>query len=93
MIGKMRSSIASNDGVRIGVVANRVNDNTQVYQSLLSFLAGVNLPFITGLSDSHYYVHAFVEGVGLHEIRDSRTQNLRQQWKPLMSWIEEGEAD
>lgn len=89
VIGKMRSSTSKNDGVRIGVVANRVNENTQVYQSLAGFLEGVNLPFITGLSDSHYYVHAFVEGVGLHEIRDSRTQNLRQQWKPLMNWIEE----
>lgn len=89
VIGKMRSSL-SDQGVRIGVVANRVNDNTQVYQSLREFLSGINLPFITSFSDSHYYVHAFVEGVGLHEIRDSRTQHLRQQWKPLINWIDDG---
>ncbi|WP_455375047.1 nucleotide-binding protein [Kaarinaea lacus] len=89
VIGKMRSSILDGNGAKIGIVANRVNDNTQIYQSLQNFLAGVNLPFITSLSDSHYYVHAFVEGVGLHEIRDSRTQQLRQQWKPLMNWIEQ----
>lgn len=88
VIGKMRSSASSSKTARIGVVANRVNDNTKIYESLQNFLLGVNLPFITGLSDSHYYVHAFVEGVGLHEIRDSRTQQLRQQWKPLMNWIE-----
>lgn len=88
VIGKMRASTGKADGVRIGIVANRVNDNRQIYQSLLDFLEGVKLPFITALSDSHYYTHAFVEGVGLHEIRDSRTQNLRQQWKPLMNWIE-----
>ena len=89
VIGKMRSSILDGNGAKIGIVANRVNDNTQIYQSLQNFLTGVNLPFITSLSDSHYYVHAFVEGVGLHEIRDSRTQQLRQQWKPLMNWIEQ----
>jgi chromosome partitioning protein len=89
VIGKMRSSASSSKGAKIGVVANRVNDNTKIYESLQNFLLGVNLPFITGLSDSHYYVHAFVEGVGLHEIRDSRTQQLRQQWKPLMNWIEQ----
>lgn len=88
VIGKMRTNLPGDDGVRIAVVANRVNDNTLIYQPLQDFLQGVNLPFITSFSDSHYYVHAFVEGVGLHEIRDSRTQNLRQQWKPLMNWIE-----
>lgn len=89
VIGKMRSSVSSSKSAKIGIVANRVNDNTLIYQSLQNFLAGVSLPFITSLSDSHYYVHAFVEGVGLHEIRDSRTQQLRQQWKPLMNWIEQ----
>ena len=89
VIGKMRSSSSTSKGARIGIVANRVSDNAQIYQSLQNFLTGVNLPFITGLSDSHYYVHAFVEGVGLHEIRDSRTQHLRQQWKPLVNWIEQ----
>ena len=78
VIGKMRTNLPGDDGVRIAV---RI-------QPLQDFLQGVNLPFITSFSDSHYYVHAFVEGVGLHEIRDSRTQNLRQQWKPLMNWIE-----
>ena len=88
VIGKMRSNLKSDEGVRIGVVANRVSDNTQVYQSLQGFLVGVNIPFVTSFNDSHYYVHAFVEGVGIHEIRDSRTHILRQQWQPLINWIE-----
>jgi chromosome partitioning protein len=89
VIGKMRSSLSKDSETRIGVVANRVSDNTKVYQSLQGFLAGVNLPFVTALSDSHYYVHAFVEGVGIHEVRDSRTHLLRQQWLPLLNWIED----
>ncbi|WP_455220150.1 AAA family ATPase, partial [Kaarinaea lacus] len=47
VIGKMRSSISSGNETRIGVVANRVCDNTQVYQSLQGFLSGVNIPFVT----------------------------------------------
>lgn len=92
VIGKMRSSISNGNETRIGVIANRVCDNIKVYQSLQGFLAGVNLPFITALSDSHYYVHAFVEGVGIHELRDSRTHILRQQWQPLLNWIEDPES-
>ena len=92
VIGKMRSSISAGNETRIGVVANRVCDNTRVFESLQGFLAGVNLPFITAFSDSHYYVHAFVEGVGIHELRDSRTHILRQQWQPLLNWIEDPES-
>ncbi len=89
VIGKMRSSHSSGSETRIGVVANRVCDNTKVFEPLQAFLSGVKLPFITAFSDSHYYVHAFVEGVGIHEVRDSRTHILRQQWQPLLNWIED----
>jgi len=92
VIGKMRSGVSKKADARIGVIANRVAENTQVYQSLQSFLAGVKIPFVTSLSDSHYYVHAFVEGVGIHELKDSRTIILRQQWQPLMEWIENFDA-
>jgi len=92
VIGKMRSGPPKKTDARIGVIANRVAENTQVYQSLQAFLAGVQLPFVTSLSDSHYYVHAFVEGVGIHELKDSRTIILRQQWQPLMEWIENAEG-
>ncbi|HSG92207.1 MAG TPA: ParA family protein [Methylotenera sp.] len=88
VIGKMRLSVKSSDDPRIAVVANRVSDNTLIYQPLLSFLEGVNLPMIASLSDSHYYVHAFLEGVGIHELRDSRTQLLKKQWQPLLTWID-----
>jgi len=96
VIGKMRSDtfhgIGTANGTRIAVVANRVKENTNVYHTLQAFLASINLPFITGFRDSQYYVHAFVEGVGIHEIRDTRTQYLRQQWLPLLDWIDNADS-
>ena len=91
VVGKLRgtSREASGSNTRLGVVANRVKENTNVYKSLQNFLASLNLPFVTAFRDSQYYVHAFVEGVGIHELRDTRTQFLRQQWQPLLDWIEE----
>lgn len=88
VIGKMRMSVKKDEGARIAVVANRVADNTTVFEPLQNFLDGVNLPLVTSFSDSHYYVHAFVEGVGIHELRDSRTQMLKKQWQPLLNWID-----
>jgi chromosome partitioning protein len=73
---------------RLGVVANRVKENTRVYNTLQSFLASLNLPFVTALRDSQYYVHAYVEGIGIHELRDVRIQSLMQQWQPLLDWLE-----
>ena len=96
MLGKMRSALtadASNKKpdvkyTRLGVIGNRVEENGRVYQSLLEFLQGLNLPFVTSLRDSRFYTHAFVEGIGVHELNDDRTVLLRQQWRPLFDWLE-----
>lgn len=92
-LGKVRSALGSGDpkqtATRLGVIANRVMENTRVYHSLMDFLDGLNLPLVTSLRDSQYYVHAFVEGIGIHEVEDDRTLLLKQQWRPLYDWIED----
>jgi len=92
MLGKMRSAMgvhASKQGTtRIAVVANRVTENTRVYKSLENFLGGVNIPMVASLQDSQYYIHGFMEGVGIHELEDPRTQFIRRQWQPLLDWID-----
>jgi chromosome partitioning protein len=86
VLGKLRTGPNTR---RLGVVANRVKENTRVYNTLQSFLASLNLPFITAFRDSQYYIHAFVEGIGIHELRDVRIQSLTQQWQPLLDWIDD----
>ena len=91
ILGKLQApaSVGKKRPVRLGVVANRVKENMQIFESLFTFLADLNLPFITALSESQYYIHAFVEGKGVHELHDSRTQLICQQWKPLLDWIDD----
>ena len=93
LLGKMRTVVASNDdhprATRIGVVANRVQDNTRVYEPLQNYLASINLPFVAALRDSQYYIHAFSEGRGIHELEDPRLHTLHKQWQPLLDWIED----
>lgn len=92
MLGKMRNAMGSLDSkqarTRIGVVANRVTENTRIYKTLEGFLAGLNIPFIAALQDSQYYIHAYMEGLGIHELDDSRTQFIKRQWQPLLDWID-----
>jgi len=93
LLGKLRTVVAANEidnrSTRIGVVANRVQDNTRVYQPLLNYLASIHLPFVASLRDSQYYMHAFMQGCGVHELQDPRLAALHRQWQPLLDWIEE----
>jgi chromosome partitioning protein len=92
MLGKMRSAMngtaSQHRGTRLAVVANRVTENTRVYKTLESFLSGVNIPMVAALQDSQYYIHSFMEGVGVHELEDQRTQFIQRQWQPLLDWID-----
>ncbi len=81
--GKVRQQ-----GVRLAVLANRVKENTRVYQSLEKFLATLRLPFIARLRDTQNYVHAAERGMGIHEMWDSRVGKDKTQWAPLLDWLE-----
>ncbi|MDH5324557.1 MAG: ParA family protein [Gammaproteobacteria bacterium] len=86
---KTRRSSASSNLTRLAVVGNKVQDNTRVYRGLCTFLDDLDLPFLTALADSQYYVHSFVEGLGVQEIRDTRVQMIIQQWQPLLDWLDD----
>jgi chromosome partitioning protein len=74
--------------VRLAVVANRVRKHTIMYHSLERFLFSLNIPFVSSLSDTQLYSQAFELGVGVQELRSSRSRIDREQWAPIMRWIE-----
>ncbi|MFO7602762.1 MAG: ParA family protein [Gammaproteobacteria bacterium] len=83
LVGKVRQH-----GVRVGVVANRVKQNTKIYQSLQRFLDTLKLPLITTLRDTQHYVRAAERGIGVNEMWDKRADIDREQWQPLWQWLE-----
>lgn len=83
LVGKVRQH-----GVRVGVVANRVKQNTRIYRSLQRFLDTLKLPLITTLRDTQHYVRAAERGIGVHELWDKRADTDREQWQPLWQWLE-----
>lgn len=72
----------------VGVVANRVRENTRIYQDLESFLKGIDIPFVTTIRDTQNYVHAARRGIGIFEMGASAVEKDLVQWKPLINWIE-----
>lgn len=90
LIGKVRAR-----GVRVGIVANRVRENTLVYKDLERFLATLKLPLVATLRDSQNHIRAAEQGLGIHELERARTTADRQRWTPLIDWLEvaaEGQA-
>lgn len=76
--------------IRVGVVANRVRENTKVYQSLEKFLNSLNIPFVARLRDTQNYVRAAELGVGIHDLKRAGVNQDQRQWEALIRWLEHG---
>jgi chromosome partitioning protein len=72
---------------RLGVVANRVRENTVGYRKLMRFLDRLSISVIGEIRDSQNYVHAANQGVGIHEMQPSRVQKDLESWNPVLEWL------
>lgn len=73
---------------RLGVVANRVRENTVGYRKLMRFLDRLSIAVIGELRDSQNYVHAADQGLSIHEMRPSRVRKDLESWGPIVQWLD-----
>lgn len=82
-----------NKKIKIATVANRVNETTLAAAKLENYLEklklpdGRKIPFMTLLRASQNYVHAAGKGMSIFELAPSKTYYDREQWQPLLSWL------
>jgi len=74
---------------RIGVVANRVRENTVAYRKLMRFLNSLSISVVGVLKDSQNYVHSAERGLSIHEMGTSRMKADAERWEPIIKWLEE----
>ena len=74
---------------RIGVVANRVRENTLAYRKLMRFLNSLSISLVGVLRDSQHYVHSAEQGISIHEMHNSRVLQDTERWRPIFDWLEE----
>jgi len=74
---------------RLGVVANRVRENTLGYRKLQRFLERLSITTVGHLRDSQNYVHAADQGLCIHEMAPSRVRPDLENWSAITSWLEE----
>src|SRR5699024_420966 len=59
---------------RIGIVANRANQNTLLFDDLKKFLLRLKIPYLTHLRDTQMYPQASGMGLGIHELNNNRNK-------------------
>ncbi len=72
----------------IAVVANRVRRNTRAFQSLKAYLNELGMPPVACLRDTQNYVIAAQNGTSIHEMAGHVSRKDREDWKPLIEWLE-----
>jgi chromosome partitioning protein len=74
---------------RLGVIANRVRENTLSYRRLMRFLQALNIPVVTVLRDSQSYLRAVEQGLGLHEMPPTQAAKDIDSWMPMLAWLDD----
>lgn len=72
---------------RLGIIANRVRQNTLVSQSLMRFLASLDIPLVTTLRDTQNYVRSAELGIGVAEMPRWQVQQDLESWRQVMAWL------
>ena len=58
----------SRNQTRLAIVANRVRENTRIYQQLEDYLGHLDIPFVTHLRESQNYIRSAESGLGIFEL-------------------------
>ena len=73
---------------KVGMVANRVKENTIIFKNLERFLQTLEIPLVTHLRDSQNYIRAAEGGFGIFEMSPYQADKEVDQWRPLIEWVE-----
>ena len=73
--------------VKIGVIANRVRENTIIFSELYEFIKRTKLPYIATLRDTQNYIRAEARGLGIFEMAPSQVARDLEDWAPLTRWL------
>ena len=73
--------------VKIGAVANRVRDNTLIFEDLDEYLTKARVPYIATLREAQNYVRAYTRGLGIFELPEYLAWPDWEDWTPLTSWL------
>ena len=72
---------------KIGALANRVRDNTLIFDDLDEYLTKARVPYIAALREAQNYVRAYTRGLGIFELPEYLAWPDWDEWEPLTGWL------
>jgi len=72
---------------KIGALANRVRDNTLIFDDLDEYLTRARVPYIAALREAQNYVRAYTRGLGIFELPEYLAWPDWDEWEPLTAWL------
>ena len=72
---------------RLAVIANRVRENTLIFEELDKYLGKLKVPYLTALRQSTNYLRAFQRGMGVLELPEYLAAQDWEQWAPITKWL------
>jgi len=68
-------------------VANRVRDNTLIFDDLDEYLTKARIPYVAALREAQNYVRAYTRGIGIFELPEYLAWPDWDEWEPLTAWL------
>ncbi len=72
---------------KIAMVANRVRDNTLIFDDLDEYLTKMRVPYVAALREAQNYVRAYTRGLGIFELPEYLAWPDWEEWEPLTAWL------
>ncbi len=73
---------------RLGMIANRVRENTLLFEELEQYLNKLKVPYLGQLRQSTNYLRAYQRGMGIFELPEYLAGPDWEQWKPITRWLD-----
>jgi chromosome partitioning protein len=73
---------------KAALVANRVKENTLIFEELDGVLSRLKVPYVTSFREAQNYIRAYQRGLGIHELPPYLAWPDWEQWDPLLEWLD-----
>jgi chromosome partitioning protein len=73
---------------RLALVANRVRENTRIYEELDQYLSKLKVPYLGSLREAQNYVRAYARGMGVLELPEYLASPDWKQWEAIGEWLD-----
>jgi chromosome partitioning protein len=82
-----RNKVA-NKQAKVGLIANRVKENTLIFDELDEYLENLKVPYLGALREAQNYIRAYQRGLGIHELPPYLAWPDWDQWDPIIKWLD-----